>query len=121
MGEISGEMKSLCEDIVKTYQERIKATQALKKEAGTIRKGTRKFLGETKLLHKEMAEDLRKGLLEQREGLKKKIDSLRKDFRKKEKEICSDLAEASEIWNKMKEALRSKRSQAKASKAKERG
>ena len=88
MDNISGGMKSLCEDITAAHGDR---------------KRSRK-------VHKEMAEGLTKGLKEHREELIKNVSSLREDFGKKEKEIRADLAEASRIWNKMNKTLEAKKS-----------
>ena len=113
MENISGEMKSLCEDIVTAHEDRKRSIKDLKEQAETIRDNARKFVGYCRKVHKEMSEGLTKGLKEDREELIKNVFSLREDFRKKEKEIRADLAEASKIWGKMKEALRSKKSKSK--------
>lgn len=108
MDNISGDMKSLCEDIVTSHEDRKKDINTLKKEAEAIKENARKFVSNCKRLHKKMAEDLRKNLLENREKLIRDVSYLRDDFRKEENEIRSDLAEASKIWNEMKETLKSK-------------
>ena len=61
-------------------------------------------------IHKEMAANLRKHLTKNRKELIRNVTSLRENFRKKEKEIRSDLKEASEIWYKMGETLKAKKS-----------
>jgi gas vesicle protein len=109
MDNISGGMKSLCEDIVTSHEDRKKDINTLKKEAEAIKENARKFVSNCKRLHKEMAEDLRENLLKNREELIRYVSYLRDDFRKKEDEIRSDLAEASKIWNKMNETLKTKK------------
>lgn len=69
MDNISGGMKSLCEDIVTTHEARKRSIKDLKEH----------------------------------------VSSLREDFRKKEKEVRADLAEASSIWNKMNKTLETKK------------
>ena len=64
---------------------------------------------DTKKFHEEMSKDLKKSLRERRENLIKNVSVLREGFRKKEREVRADLAEASKIWNKMNETLRSKK------------
>ena len=98
MENISGEMKSLCEDIVTAHEDRKRSIKDLKEQAETIRDNARKFVVYCRKVHKEMSEGLTKGLKEDREELIKNVFSLREDFRKKEKEIRTDLAEASKIW-----------------------
>ncbi len=109
MDNISGGMKSLCEDIVTAHEDRKKDINTLKKEAEAIKENARKFVGHCKRLHKKMAGDLRENLLKNREELIRYVSYLRDDFRKKEDEIRSDLAEASKIWNKMSETLKIKK------------
>ena len=109
MENISGGMKSLCEDISITHGDRKRSIKDLKEQSGTIRNNARKFVSNSKKLHREMAKDLRKSLKDNREELIENVISLREDFRKKEKEIRSDLAEASKIWSKMNETLRRKK------------
>lgn len=109
MGNISGGMQTICEDIVKSYQGRIDDIRSLKKEANDLRENARGFVNDCKKLHKQMARDLKKGLKEYKEALIKDVVSLRADFRKKEKEIRSDLKEASKTWQAMNETLNSKR------------
>lgn len=116
MGSISGGMKTICEDIVKGYEDRknsmhdrIRDVKALKKAAGELTDNARKFINDCKKLHKQMAQDLREGLEKDRQNLIKDVEALRKDFRRRIKEVRSDLKEASESWSDMSEALRSKR------------
>ena len=109
MDTISGDMKSLCEDIAAAHGDRKRSIKDLKEQAETIRDNARKFVGHCRKVHQEMAEGLTKGLKEDREELVKNVSSLREDFRKKEKEIRADLAEASRIWNKMNKTLESKK------------
>jgi uncharacterized protein (DUF342 family) len=113
MGNISGDMKSLCEDITIAHDERTRSIKDLREQAETIRDNARKFVSDCRKLHKEMARDLQKGLAENREELVKNVNTLREDFRKKEKEIKVELTEASKIWSKLSETLRSKKSKQK--------
>ena len=109
MDNISGGMKSLCEDIATSHGDRKRSISDLKEQAGAIRDNARKFVDHCRKVHQEMAEDLTKGLKEDRKELIKNVSSLREDFRKKGKEIRADLAEASRIWNKMNKTLESKK------------
>ena len=56
-----------------------------------------------------MAQSLKKGFGEDRKKLIKNVSSLRESFRKKEKEIRADLAEASRLWNEMNKTLETKK------------
>src|SRR3972149_9352373 len=109
MDNIAGGMKSLCEDIAAAHGDRKRSIKDLKEQAETIIDNARKFVGHCRKVHQEMSEGLTKGLKEDREELVKNVSSLREDFRKKEKEIRADLAEASRIWNKMNKTLESKK------------
>ena len=113
MGGISAGMKSLCEDISITRQVRKAGIRDLREESKTIRDNARKFLDNCRKFHKDMARDLRKSLAENREGLIKNVCILREDFQKKEKEICSDLAEARGIWNEVNKILTDKKKKSK--------
>ncbi len=109
MDNISGGMKSLCEDIAMANEDRKESIKDLKEQAGVIRENARIFLAENRKLHEEMSKDLRKGLQDKREDLSKNVKALREDFKEKEKEIRADLAEAGKIWNKMQETLKAKK------------
>jgi len=109
MKNVSSEMKSLCEDIVTAHEDRKRDIKALREESETIRDNARRFARDCKKLHEEMAKDLRKSLAKDREELIKNVSFLREDFRKKEKEIRSDLAEASSIWGNMHKTLKTKK------------
>lgn len=109
MGNISGGMKSLCEDIITGHAERKRDIKELKRQAEVIQDNARKFLADSNKFHEEMRKNLREALQEGREELVKDVKTLREDFRKKEKEVRADLAEATKIWNKMNETLRSKK------------
>ncbi len=109
MNNIAGGMRSLCEDIITGREDRKTTIKQLKGEAETIRDNARRFLADSKKFRDEMGKDLRKGLREGREELIKNVNALREDFREKEKEVRTDLADASKIWNKMKETLRDKK------------
>jgi uncharacterized coiled-coil DUF342 family protein len=109
MNHIAGGMKSLCEDIITGRGGRKSTLQQLKSEADTIRENAKKFLADSKKFHEEMGKGLKKALREGREDLIQNVNALREDFRKREKEVREDLAEASNIWNKMSETLRDKK------------
>lgn len=109
MDNVSGGMESLCEDILRCHENRKGDIKQLKSQTETIRDNTRKFLADSKKFHEEMSKDLRKGLREGRGDLTKNVNALREDFRKKEREVKADLDEASKVWNKMNETLRSKK------------
>jgi len=109
MDNISGGMKSLCEDITTSHGDRKRSIKDLKEQAEAVRDNARKFVDHCRKVHKEMAQDLKKGLGEDRKELIKNVSSLREDFRKKEKEIRADLTEASRIWNTMNKTLESKK------------
>ena len=109
MENMSGGMKSLCEDISLAHGDRKRSIKDLEKQAKIIRDNARKFVNNSKKLHGEMAKDLRKSLTANRKELIKNVASLREDFREKEEEIRSDLAEASKIWSKMNETLKRKK------------
>ena len=109
MDNVSGGMKSLCEDITTAHGDRKGSIKDLKEQAEAIRDNARKFVDHCRKVHKEMAEGLTKGLKEDRKELMKNVSSLRADFRKKEKEIRADLAEAGKIWSKMNKTLESKK------------
>ncbi len=109
MNNASAGMRSLCEDVVTGRENRKDCIRQLKEQAQTIRNHAREFLEDSKKLHEEMSNDLRKGLREGRENLIKNVSGLIEDFREKEKEVRADLAEANKIWNKMKETLKDKK------------
>jgi len=109
MDNISGDMKSLCEDITTSHGDRKRSIKDLKEQAEAVRDNARKFVDHCRKVHKEMAQDLKKGLGEDRIELVKNVSSLRDDFRKKEKEIRADLAEANRLWSEMNKTLSSKK------------
>jgi len=109
MNHIAGGMKSLCEDIITGRGDRKSTIQQLKGEADTIRENAKKFLADSKKFHEEMGKDLKEALREGREDLIQNVNALREDFRKREKEVRADLAEASKIWNQINETLRDKK------------
>jgi len=109
MDNVSKGMESLCEGIIRGHQSRKSDIKQLKGQVDVIRDNARKFLADSKRFHKEMSRNLKKHLQEGREDLIKNVNALREDFKKEEREIKSDLAEASKIWNKMNETLRSKK------------
>ncbi len=109
MDNISGGMKSLCEDIATSHGDRKRSIKDLKEQAEAIRDNARKFVDHCRKVHKEMSDGLKEGLSENRKELIKNVSSLRNDFRKKEKEICADLAEANRLWSSMNKTLEAKK------------
>ena len=105
MGNISGGMKSLCENISTARGDRKRSIKDLTEQAETVRNNARKFVDHCRKVHKEMAHGLKTGLSEDRLELIKNVSSLRDDFRKKEKEIRADLAEANRLWSEMNKTL----------------
>ena len=105
MDDISGSMRDLSEGIVAGHKERKNRIQELKDRAGTIRKDAASFLDETKRLHEEMGRELKSSLRESRAILLNDVNAMRDDFRKREKEVRADLAEAKRTWNAMKTIL----------------
>jgi uncharacterized protein YoxC len=109
MDKVSGGMKSLCEDIIAGHENRKSGIKQLKGQVEVLRDNARKFLADSKRLHEEMSKDLKKRLQEDREDLIKNVNVMRENFKKKEREIRADLDEASKLWNKMDETLKSKK------------
>lgn len=109
MDNVSVGMKSLCGDILRGHKNRKTDIKQIKGQVEALRDNARKFLAGSKKFHEEMSKDLKKHLQEGREDLINNVNALREDFRKKERKIRTDLAEASKIWNKMNEALNSKK------------
>ena len=109
MGNISGDMKSLCENITAARGDRKRSIKDLTEQAEAVRDNARKFVDHCRKVHKEMAQGLKKGLGEDRKELIKNVSSLRADFRKKEKEIRADLAEANRLWSSMNKTLEAKK------------
>ena len=109
MGNISGGMKSLCENITTARGDRKRSMEDLRQQAEAVRDNARKFVDHCRKVHKEMARGLTAGLNEDRIELVKNVTSLRDDFRKKEKEIRADLSEANRLWSTMNKTLASKK------------
>ncbi len=109
MDNVSNGMKSICEEIITGHENRKGSINEIKGQVVVLRDKARKFLADSKRLHEEMSKDLKKRLQEDREGLIKNVNVMREDFKKKEREIRTDLDEASKIWNKMDETLKSKK------------
>ena len=109
MGNISGSMKSLCENITTARGDRVRSMEDLKKQAEAVRDNARKFVDHCRKVHTDMAKGLKTGLSEDRLELIKNVSSLRDDFRKKEKEIRADLTEANRLWSTMNKTLASKK------------
>lgn len=105
----SSKMKALCEDIIKSHQERQDKLKLLKEQSELIRDHSRRYLEDFKAFRKEMSEKLRKDLVKNRKELIDNLNSFREDFKKKEREVKRDLEEADRIWDKMKETLKAKR------------
>jgi phenylalanyl-tRNA synthetase alpha subunit len=106
MSNIAGGMKFLCEDIITGCESRKSTIKNLKGKVKALRDNARKFLADSKKLHEKMTKDLKESLQEGRKDLVKNVNDLRRNFRKKEKQVKTDLAEASKIWNRMNESLR---------------
>ena len=109
MGNISDDMKSLCEDITTARADRKRSMEDLRQRAEAIRDNARKFVDHCRKVHKEMGEGLKEGLNEDRKELIKSVSSLRDDFRKKERDIRADLSEANRLWSTMNKTLGSKK------------
>ena len=109
MGNISGGMKSLCENITTARGDRKRSMDDLRQQAETVRGNARKFVDHCRKVHTNMAKGLTTGLNEDRKELVKNVTSLRDDFRKKEKDIRADLAEANRLWSAMNKTLASKK------------
>ena len=116
MGNISGGMKSLCEDIVasrgdrkRSMVDRKRSLKDLEEQAESVRDNARKFVDHCRKVHKTMSQGLKEGLSENRKELIKNVSSLRDDFKKKEKEIRADLTEANRLWSSMNKTLESKK------------
>lgn len=105
MDDFSGSMRDLSEDILAGHKDRRERIRELKDRTGVIKKDTAQFLDETRKLHTEMSKDLKNDLKKNRDNLLKSVNAMRDDFKKKEKEVRSDLAEAKKIWNDMKNIL----------------
>jgi len=113
MDNMSGGMKSLCDEIIKGYEQRKSSIKELKGQVNAIRGNARKFLTASKKSREQMSKALREGLREGPQYLVKNVNALREGFREKEKDVKTDLAEASKSWNKMNEILRSKKTKSK--------
>jgi hypothetical protein len=116
MGNISGGMKSLCEDIAaargdrkRNMGDRKRSLKDLRGQAESVRNNARKFVDHCREVHKEMSQGLKEGLGEDRKELIKNVSSLREDFRNKEREIRADLNEANRLWSSMNKTLESKK------------
>lgn len=106
MENVSDGMKSLCEGILKSHEDRSISIKQLKDQTGIIRSNARNFLNDSRRFHEEMGRALKKGLLKGREDLMRNVHTLKEDFRKKEKEVSADLNEEGTIWSKMGNDLR---------------
>jgi hypothetical protein len=105
MDDFSGGMRNLSEDIVAGHTDRKNRIKELKDRTAAIKKGAAKFLDETRRLHEEMGQDLKKDLRASRETLLEDVNTMRTDFKTKAGEVRADLAEAKKIWTDMKNML----------------
>lgn len=105
MDDFSGGMRNLSEDILTGHKDRKGRIQELKDRTDAIKNDTAQFLDETRKLHTEMSKDLKNDLKKNRDNLLKDVNTMRDNFKKREKEVRSDLAEAKKIWNDMKNIL----------------
>jgi seryl-tRNA synthetase len=105
MDDFSSGMRTLSDDILAGHKDRKNKIQELKDRTDAIKKDTANFLDESRKLHEEMAGDLKKGLKENRENLLKDVNAMRDDFKRREKDVRADLAEAKKIWSNMKNIL----------------
>jgi seryl-tRNA synthetase len=101
MDGFSGGMRHLSEGIIVGHKYRKNKIQELKDRADAIKIDTAIFLDESKRLHVEMGRGLKKDLKENRDNLLKDVNVMRDNFRRTEKEVRADLAEAKKIWNDM--------------------
>ena len=58
MENISGQMRSLCESIVRAHEDRKEGIALVKEETESVRNSAREFLRDFKKLRKEMAKDI---------------------------------------------------------------
>ena len=77
----------------------------MRDQADAVKTGTAGFLHESRRLHMEMAEDLKKELKEKRRDLLQDINAMKVDFKRREGEVRADLREAKRIWDGMKNIL----------------
>lgn len=109
MDNISGGMKSLCEDIVRGHEDRDKYAKQLRRQTESVRDNVGEFLADSKKSHEEMSEKLRRDLQGVKEKLIKNVNILKERFGNREKEIRTDLAKASKNWNEMSRTLKNKK------------
>lgn len=116
MGNISSGMETICKDIVSGHEDRKKSlhdvqkdVKEIKAQAGTIRDDAKKFIGDCKESHKEMAKNLKGSLSKNREDLNKDVGLLRKDFQKSQKAVRQDIEGAGKSWNEMHKTLMEKK------------
>jgi hypothetical protein len=105
MEDISAGMKKLADDIIAGHNDRKCRIEELKAQASAIGTNTARFLEKSRQLHEEMGKDLRKDLMRDREDLLKDVAIMKDDFKRREKEVRADLAEARRIWKDMKNIL----------------
>lgn len=105
MDDFSRGMRVLSEEVLAGHKERKNRIQELRDRADAVKKGTARFLHESRRLRLEMAGDLKKELKEKREDLSKDVNAMKDDFKRREREVRADLREAKRIWNGMKNIL----------------
>lgn len=109
MNRASAGMRSLCEEVRGSSVDRKEFIKQLKGQTGTIRSNARRFLIDSKKFRKEMGKELREDLQGSKRELIKTVSGLREDFKKKNRELRTDLAEASKIWREMSHSLKRKK------------
>jgi gas vesicle protein len=110
MNLASAKMRSFCEDMRVSSEQRKNFIKRLKEQTETIRNNARSFLIESKRFQREMSKELRDNLQGSNKELIKTVSNLREDFKKKHQELRADLSEASRIWSEMKNSLKRRRS-----------
>lgn len=115
MSKIAGGMETICKDIMGTNEDRKKCLQNVKKslanlnsQVSTIRGNACKLLSSYRESRAELFKELKGALLKDRESLSSEVQSLRKSFQKKQKELRQDLAEARKAWKGIKKDKKEK-------------
>jgi gas vesicle protein len=106
MDKASAGMRSLCEDILRSRKKRSIDIERLKEQTQAIRENAREFLADSMKFHEEMKKKLRENLQDGKRGLMKDVGTFLEDFERNKRDLRADLAEASRIWNKMREAFK---------------
>jgi gas vesicle protein len=113
MEKASAGMRSFCEDLVTGHENRKIGIKEMREQTQALRENARKFLTDSRKFHKKMGKNLRQNLEQGKKDLGKNVGAFIKEFRKKEKELKADLAEASRIWKGMCEDLKNWRTKSK--------